>query len=253
MTPWLLWFVIKPTGKLALQGPPRPISNRAGTRTGPEGENGMDILLGILLVLFGLVITFFGIPVFFATLPLLGLIFGFFVGAAGVEAVFGDGFLSTVTGWIAGIVVGVLFAVLSWFWWYAGVLIAAGAFGTALGTGFMEAIGSDREWLIFIAGLIGLAVAIGLTLVLDLPVYIVIFSTAFAGATVLVTGILLVFNQVNYEELGYGTAVAIIEESWFWVMVWAAVAVIGLTAQLLMKSAVQVPEERWTTAQHAAA
>jgi hypothetical protein len=211
----------------------------------------MDIFLGILLVLFGLAIAFMGLQVFFATLPLLGFIFGFFVGAAGIDAIFGDGFLSTVSGWLVGFGVGLLFALISWFWWYAGVLIAAGAWGATLGTGIVEALGGDSEWLLFIAAVIGFAAILALTLFLNLPVYIIIVNTAFAGATILITGILLVFNQVNYEEIGYGTAVSIINESWWWVLVWSVVSVLGMFFQLAMRAAVRLPEERWTTAQPA--
>jgi hypothetical protein len=212
----------------------------------------MDILLGILLVVLGLAITFMGIQVFFATLPLLGFIFGFFLGAAGWEALFGDGFLGTVTGWIVGVVVGIVFALLSWFWWYAGVLLSAGALGAVLGTGLVEAFGGDSEWLLFIVGAIGFIAVIVATYLLNLPIFMVIVNTAFAGATVVITGVLLVFNRVNYEELGYGTAVAIIQESWWWALVWSVLAVVGMFFQLSMKAAVELPEERWINAQSAA-
>ncbi len=213
----------------------------------------MDILLGILLVVLGLGITFFGIQVFFVTLPILGFIFGFFFGAVGWQALFNDGFLSTVTGWIVGGVVGLVFALISWFFWYAGVLLAAGAWGAALGSGLVEAFGGDAEWLLFTFALLGFIALIAVTFLLNLPIYLVIVNTAFAGATILITGILLVFNQVNYEEIGYGTAVTIIQESWWWVLVWAVVSAAGMVFQLAMKAAVRLPEERWVTASPASA
>ncbi|HYJ11991.1 MAG TPA: DUF4203 domain-containing protein [Thermomicrobiales bacterium] len=211
----------------------------------------MDLIGGILIILLGLFITVAGLPVFILALPLLGFFFGFFVGAAGTEALFGDGFLSTVSGWIAGFVVGVIFALLSWFFWYVGVFFAAGALGSLLGTGIVEAFGSDSEWLIFIAGLLGIVVLVGLTLVLNIPTYIIIVSTAIAGASLLITGILLVFNQVEFEELGHGTAAAAIEESWFWLIAWGVAAAIGMLCQIAMKNAVELPDERWGTAQAA--
>ncbi|HWV22917.1 MAG TPA: hypothetical protein VNZ58_01900 [Thermomicrobiales bacterium] len=76
----------------------------------------MDILLGLFLIVFGLVIAFVGLQMFVVMLPLLGLVSGFYVGAAAVAAIFGDGFLSTVTGWMVGIVVGIIFATLAWYW-----------------------------------------------------------------------------------------------------------------------------------------
>jgi hypothetical protein len=209
----------------------------------------MDLIGGVLIILFGLFITLAGLQVFLISLPVLGFFFGFFVGAAGIEALFGDGFLSTVTGWIAGFVVGVIFAILSWFWWYLGVLLAAGALGSVLGTGLVEAFGSDSGWLIFMAGLLGIIVVVGLTLLLNLPIYIIIVSTSIAGSSLLISGILLVFNQLEFEELGHGTAVAAIEESWFWLIAWAIAAAIGMLCQIAMKNAVVLPDERWGTAQ----
>jgi len=209
----------------------------------------MDILLGILLILFGLAITFMGLQVFFATLPILGFIFGFFVGAAGVEAIWGDSFLSTATGWIAGFVLGVLFALISWLWWYVGALLGAGAWGAALGTGLLQLFDdTPSDWLLFTFAAVGFVGLVVLALVLNLPIYIVIVSTAWAGATILIVGVLLVFNRVNYEELGNGTAAGIINESWWWGLVALVVAIVGMFFQLMMKTAVTLPEEKWAPA-----
>jgi len=65
-------------------------------------------------------------------LPIYGFFFGLSFGAHSVQALFGDGFLSTTTSWVVGFFVGLLFAVLSYFFWYAVVLIAAGVLGVLL-------------------------------------------------------------------------------------------------------------------------
>lgn len=212
----------------------------------------MDILLGILLVLFGLAITFFGLQVFFATLPILGFFFGFFVGAGAIEAIWNDGFLSSVTGWIVGLALGVVFALISWFWWYAGALLGAGAWGAVIGTGVLHLFDkTPSDWMLFIFAGVGFVAALLLALVLNLPIYIVIVSTSWAGASILIVGILLVFNRVNYQELGNGTAAGIINESWWWGLVALVVAVAGMFFQLTMKAAVTLPEERWVPASSA--
>jgi hypothetical protein len=209
----------------------------------------MDILMGLFLVVFGLAISWIGIQVFFSILPVLGFLFGFFLGASMVEALLGDRFLGTVTGWIVGGAVGVVFALVSWLWWYAGVLMSAGASGAALATGLADAIGINSGFVIFLFAVIGGAAVIALAMLLDLPIYFVIVNTAIAGASVAVTGLLLLFNRVDYDELSYGTAFAIVHESWLWVLAWAAVAVVGMGRQLTLVNSVQLPSQRWTQGQ----
>lgn len=69
-----------------------------------------DIVVGIAILLLGLGVAFFGLCLFLIMLPIWGFLASFFVGAGSIEAFFGDGFLSTVGGWIAGFVTGILFA-----------------------------------------------------------------------------------------------------------------------------------------------
>ncbi len=211
----------------------------------------MDIALGILLVMFGMVITFFGLAVFFTTLPLLGFLFGMFVGAAGVEALFGHSFLGSVASWLVGFAVGLLFGFLAWYWWYAGALLAAGALGAALGTGAVRLFGGDSDWLLFVFGAVGFVALLVVALALNLPTYVVIVNTSVAGATVVVSGVLLVFNQVDHGELGRGTAVAIINESWWWWLVAAVFSVIGILFQMTMRKALALPPDRWITGSEA--
>jgi hypothetical protein len=208
----------------------------------------MDILIGIFLVVFGVVIAFVGIQVFFAVLPIVGFIGGFYVGAAGVEALFGDGFLSTVTGWVAGIVVGLLFAWIAWYWWYAGVLIAATASGALLATTLASAIGVDSSFILFLFGIFGAAGVAFLALMVNLPVYVAIINTAIVGAAIVMNGFMLIFNQVDTEQLEEGFAVVMTDVSWWWVLGWAAVAAVGVGRQLTLKEQMRLPSDRWTQA-----
>ena len=205
----------------------------------------MDILVGIFLVIFGLAITFMGTTLFFLVLPMIGFLFGFFIGAAGVEAAFGDGFLGTVSGWIAGLIIGLLFAFISYFWWYAGVLLAAGALGVTLATGLAQAIGLDGGFWIFLFGLIGFIAFASVTYVFNLPIYLIIASTAIAGGNLAVLGVMLIFNRIDTDELAYGTASSIVRESWWWTLVALVVAVIGAGYQLSMRQRLTVPQDKW--------
>jgi hypothetical protein len=208
----------------------------------------MDILLGIFLIVFGVAIAFIGLQTFFVMLPLIGLVTGFYVGAQFVSVVFGDGFLSTVTGWIVGVVVGIVFALLAWYWWYAGVLVSSGLIGALLMTGIGHAVGARSGVTLFILAAIGMVAFIILTMMLNLPIYWVIVNTAIGGASIAISGVMLMFNQITREELADGAAVAAINESWFWVLALAVLAAVGIGRQLSLVERVRLPENRWSPA-----
>lgn len=207
-----------------------------------------DVLVGIMLGALALVLCFAGLRVFFLALPILGFIAGFFVGAAGVRAIFGDGFLSTVTGVIIGFFVGLLFAVISYLLWYVGALISAGSTGALLGSGLMSLFNVDTGWLVFIVAATLAVVAVIIAIVLALPIWIVLFNTAMVGALGIIGGILLIFNQIDRSDLGYGVAWATIQESWFWLIAWIALAGLGIAVQIQSIASTRLPEDRFTKA-----
>jgi len=205
-----------------------------------------DFLVGTIILVLGAAVCFFGLWAWFIMLPIWGFIAGFFVGATGVTAIFGDGFLSTVTGWVVGLLVGLLFAAASYLFWYVGALLIAGSVGAALGSGLMEAFGVDAEWVIFIAALGGAALFVFVSFVIALPIYVVVVNTAFVGAIGAVTGAMLLLNRIDLEELDLGPAIALIQESWFWAVTMVILAIMGIIVQLGTMSRAKLPEERWT-------
>jgi len=211
-----------------------------------------DFIVGLALITIGLVGCLLGLRVFFVALPIIGFVAGFFVGAAGIAALLGDNFLSNATGVIVGAIVGLVFAAVSYFFWYIGALLSAAASGALVGSAIMEAFSVDSGVVVFI---VAAAVAIAFFLaamVLALPIYVVIVNTAFVGAAGIVTGLLLVFNQINRVDLDYGLAWATVEESWFWMIAWIVLAVVGILYQIQSISSVRLPEDRWTQAQQTA-
>jgi hypothetical protein len=208
-----------------------------------------EVLLGLVILLLGLGVCFFGLQAWFVMLPIWGGIAGFFVGATGVAALFGGGFLGNALGFLAGLVVALVFAVLSYFFWYVGAILAAGSVGALIGTGLMEAIGLTANWWLWIVGLVvGVLFALA-ALLLNLPVYIVLVNSAFAGAAAAVTGLLLVLDQVNFADLGNGPAWATLRLEWFWAVLWIVVGVVGMVYQLRLLDRVRLPEQKWAPAQ----
>ena len=174
----------------------------------------MEILVGIILALVGLAVCFFGLRFWFILLPVFGAVTGFFVGARVMQDLFGTGFLSTATSWIVGIVVAVVFALLSWYVWYAGAIIMAGAVGASLFTGILHAL-FNQPWGVvpFIVALIGAVIfAVG-ALMLNLPIYIVIVNSAIGGASLAIAGLLTILGTITTVELANGATLAVVNET----------------------------------------
>ena len=118
-----------------------------------EGGSVLGTLLagGILLFL-GSLIAFAGYRLFLILLPIYGFFFGLAFGAHTVQALFGDGFLSTTTSWVVGFFAGLLFALLSYLFWAFAVAVVAGSLGYALVAGFFSLFGADLDVLVWIVG-----------------------------------------------------------------------------------------------------
>lgn len=206
----------------------------------------MDMLIGLAGIVIGLAITLAGLNYFYLLLPIWGFVAGFIAGAAGVTAVFGDGFLASGLGLIIGLVVGVIFALVSYLYWYFTVLIVAASAGGILGASLFASIGIDSSWLLFIIA-IGFGILFALAaLVFDYPTYLVIVNTALAGSAIVIGGVLLVFNKFDRADIGTGALWDRINDHWFLWLFWVAGAAIGIGAQLATRAVTQLPEERWT-------
>lgn len=206
----------------------------------------VDILIGILIGVVGLSLAFSGLRVFFAMLPLIGMVAGFFAGATLITNWLGDGFLATMTGWLVGLVFGVLFALVSYLWWYAGALLAAGASGALLLSGIFSMFGMNNGILLTSIAIAGAIIFIVVALVLNLPIYVVLVNTAVVGAHMVVGGLLLILNRVDVEDFDWGVARAIVHDSWFWWLIMVAVAAAGIVAQLQIINRIKLPDDRWS-------
>lgn len=206
----------------------------------------MDILLGLLIGLLGLTVAFSGLRVFFAMLPIVGFITGFFAGATLITNWLGDGFLSTISGWIVGLILGVLLAFVSYLWWYAGALLAAGTSGALLLSGLFSIFGVNSGTVLTVIAIVGAVLFILAALMFNLPIYVVLVNTAFVGAHMLVGGLLLIFNLVDKEEFDWGIARAIAHENWFWWIVVVVVAAFGIVSQMRIIDRIRFPHNRWS-------
>jgi hypothetical protein len=243
---------VAPRGRGSIDGE----AVRAGHERFVEGRVIMEqFIIGILLALIGLGICFFGLRYWFILLPIFGAVTGFYLGARVMQEVLGTGFLATATSWVVGVLVAIAFALLSWFVWYIGAIVAAASVGAMLASGLVHAIFSN-PWgiVIVIISLIGAIIFAAIALALNLPIYIVIVNTALGGASLAIAGVMTLIGMITVSELANGATVAVVDESrfqgagWLWVIAWIIVSVLGLLFQLQSVAAARLPEERWAPA-----
>jgi hypothetical protein len=197
----------------------------------------MDVLLGILGLILGIAVALAGLWLFALILPAWGFVAGF---------LFGDGFLSTTLGIVVGLIVGVGFALISWLYWYFSVVLAAAVAGGTFGASLFATFGVDSEWLLFFMGLVFAAIfAIG-AIILNVPVYLVIISTALAGSAIAVGGLLLTLGEIDREEIGTGALWQELGDHLILWLLWVIAATIGIVVQLAARERTILPDDRWT-------
>ena len=192
------------------------------------------IFAGLFALLIGALFCFMGYRVFLALLPVWGFFAGFWLGAEGVALLFGSGFLATTTGIISGIIVGLILAVLSYFFYFAGVIIIAAIIGYGLGSGVMVAIGLDPGLISALVGIVTAIIVIGVTLLFNLQKYVIIFLTSLGGANAILLGILLFLGRVSLDSIATARDAIqpVLQDSWFWALAWIVVAAFGIYTQI---------------------
>lgn len=207
---------------------------------------GMDLVVGLIMLAAGLALAFAGLRVFMLALPILGFIAGMSLGIALMFWAFDEGILATAAGVMVGLLIAMVFAVLSYMFWYLAVLLGVSTIGASLGAGLMNLINVDTNWVIALVAVIGGILAALAAMALDLPVYWVVVATAFNGAAWAVAGLLLLFDQIDRHQLTYGTLWAAVEESWLWIIAWIVVAAVGMGSQLTKLAEATLPLDKWT-------
>jgi Domain of unknown function (DUF4203) len=189
-------------------------------------------IAGMIALLFGFVLLFGGYRFFIFLLPIWGFFFGFGLGAQSVQALFGDAFLSTVTSWVVGFVLAVVFAVLSYLFYFAAVAVVAGGLGYALGVGVMEAIGVNFGLIVWLVGVVVAVVLAVAVLALNVQKWVIIIATALLGAEVIVGTFLFLFGSLPEAQLLQNPVRVALQTSPFWTITFVVLAVIGVVAQL---------------------
>jgi Domain of unknown function (DUF4203) len=199
-----------------------------------QGDSFFAVMLTTVLALFfGFVLTASGYRFFLVLLPIWGFFFGFGLGAQSMQAAFGDAFLATVSSWIVGFLFAVLFAMLSYLFYFAGVGFVALALGYTIGVGVMQGIGFDFGLFVWLVGLVlGIAVVV-VTFLLNIQKYVVIAATSILGAGVIVGSFLYAFGGLPAATLNQNPVRHVLENSPLWTLVFLAIAAFGIITQVV--------------------
>jgi hypothetical protein len=202
--------------------------------------------MGMIGILFGLVLTFAGYRLFMVLLPIWGFIFGMALGAQTLQALFGVGFLATITSWVVGFIVGAIFAVLSYLFYIAAVALIAGSLGYAIGAGLLMAIGMQMGFLVWLVGIVaGVLLAI-VTLRFNLAKWVIIIATSIMGAGTIAEAILLMFYP--HAAILENPVRVLLQSSPLLAILLIVVAVLGIIAQIKANRAYTLEQyDRWST------
>ncbi len=190
-----------------------------------------DIVIGIVAIAAGAVFLVAGYRAFRIVIPIWGFFVGFATGAGAISALTGDAVLAKPLGWIAGLVLALLFAAIAYLYYAVAVVLALSSLGFLLGSALMVGLGVTWNWLIILVSLI-IAVAFALVAVAtNFPRILLVVVSAVAGATAVVGGFMLLFGAVDTAELSRADVVDRIEDSLGWWLAYTALVVAGVVVQ----------------------
>jgi hypothetical protein len=191
-----------------------------------------NILIGLLAIVVGLALCFYGYAALRLVIAIWGAFAGFFIGAGVTASITGEGFLATGLAWTIGLVTALVFGLIAYLYYAVSVVIGMGAMGFALGTTLMAALGVSWSWLVVLVGVVVGVLLAFLAIAGDLPMLILAILGAFAGASVTISGVLLVIGVLDRDDLASPETTESVQLGWWWTAAYLVLAVVGLVAQL---------------------
>lgn len=180
---------------------------------------------------FGALVAFAGYRLFLVLLPIWGFVFGFILGAQSIQALLGDGLFATSTSWIVGFVVALIFAVLSYLFYFVAVGIIAASLGYGLGVALMGLFSVDFGLLTWIVA-IALAVILAfVTYRYNLQKVVIIAATAIGGSAIAIGILALGPGGVQLAQAFGNPVQAILNLGWFWAILLVLMAAAGFFVQ----------------------
>jgi len=185
---------------------------------------------GLIGILFGLVVCFAGYRLFLFLLPIWGFFFGLTFGAQTMQALFGVGFLATITSWIVGFIVGAVFAVLAYLFYVVAVALIAGSLGYGVTVGLLTAIGLQMGFLVWLIAIVVAVIVAVITLRFNLAKWVIIIGTGVLGAGTIVGAIVMMFYPA--ADLVNSPVKLALKASPLTAILFIVIAVLGILGQI---------------------
>lgn len=201
-----------------------------------------ELLFALLLGGLGALLLFAGYRFARVMLTFWGLIGGFMAGSAIFTDFSGDTFLATTAGIVTGVLVGLLFGALAYFYYGFAVVLLCAGLGYAIGSGFITMLGIDPGFLSTTVGVAAGALFGLMAVALHVPKALLIVLTSVAGAVTAIGAVLVLFNQIPLSFYSYSAARVVIANSWAWALVGIALAVVGMAAQFALDKNYELEE-----------
>jgi hypothetical protein len=190
-----------------------------------------DIVIGLIALVAGSVFCFSGYRAFRLIIPIWGAFTGFAVGAGAISAITGDALLAKPLGWIVGLVVGVVFALLAYLYYEVAVILTMGSLGFLAGSALMTALGVGWNWLIVAVAVAVSVVFAVFALVTNFPRIVLVVVSATAGATAMVAGGMLLTGALESADLTRAYVTERIQDDWWWYLGYLALVLAGIFSQ----------------------
>ena len=192
----------------------------------------VELLIGVLAIVVGGLLCFAGYAALRVVIAVWGAFAGFLLGAGLMAVVTGEGVFASALAWLVAGGLAVLFGLIAYLYYAVSVVLGMAAIGFSLGSTLMVALGVPWTWVIVLAGIAGGALLAMLAIVGDLPMLLLAVLGAFAGASAVIAGVLLLAGVLDAGDLTTPDTPARLELGWWWTAGYLALALAGLTVQL---------------------
>lgn len=186
----------------------------------------------LIALLFGTAVCFGGYRLFLILLPIWGFFFGFGLGAQTIQLLFGEALLASVTSWVVGFIVALLFAILSYLFYAVAVAVIAGSLGYGVGVAIMSIFSADLTIITWIVGIVLALIAIVITFRFNLAKYVIIAATAIGGAAVAIGTLSAGLSGVALSQLAENPVQWVMNDSFLWTLLFFVMAIAGIALQI---------------------